>query len=240
MHASGTLCGGTVYKRRYIASSTISVGGIPLHTAGAATTDIGAVTVPAGASAVNAEAQIGLALHPTSTVAATGVTDSNDLMVTVAVNPDLIIRARMSGSSTSGAALSLGTTTAASTDGSVTTGVTTLDDSMVWGYDGANVGELRRADDTSGSLAIAMPNAIASGDRFLVAQGFPGAALADANPTLDLTTDFTEIDASSGITDMDNFIILDVELRDLSNDGTTDSWYFLIQNRHIFGSTSES
>lgn len=240
MHASGTLCGGAIYTRRYIASSTISAGGIPLHCGGAATTDIGAVTVPAGASDVNAEAQIGLALHATGTVAATGVTDSNDLMVTVAVNPDLIIRARMSGGTGAGTALSAGTTTAASTGGTDVAGVTTIDDGMVWGYAGSNIGELRRADDTAGSLSINLPNAVAVGDQFLVAAGFPGTLAADGADYLDLTTDFTEINATAAITDMDNFIILDVELRDSSNDGTTDSWYYLIQNRHAFGSTSES
>lgn len=244
MDAVKTLSGSAPIRMVYQAGTTISNAGIPVIGSSAdAATDLGSVE-PMTASGALTAGNAGLCMD-TATVAATGQT-SADIAVTVLVNPDLIVRARMNNGATSGTALSIGTTTAASTDGSVATGVTTIDNGIIWPYDGANSlqGKLtpgyRRTDDASGSVTIAFDNPIASGDRFLAATGYPCASGNAGGAFLDLTTDLTEAVATTEVTDTDNFIIFDVELRDVGGDGENTSFYHLIANQHIFGSSSFS
>lgn len=237
MEVSGYLYGGGPLLKRYQAGTTISTRGIQILGAVDAATDIGSVEPGAKSTAVNTGSQVGINLDITGTVAATGASTA-DILITVDVRPDAIVKAKMSGGDTADTALTIGTTTAASANGSVTTGVTTYDNGAVWGYDGANVGEYRRADDTSGSLSIAFPNAIASGDRFLAVHGFPCGVELTAVETYDLTASLDQINAQTAVTDMNNFATLDLILRAADNDGASNSYYLLVANNHLFGSSS--
>lgn len=238
MELAYTLSGGAPLIKKYMAGTTISTAGIPLLGAVDAGTDLGSVEPITASSAVNTGSQVGLCLDTSGTVAATGITDSDDLMVSVIVNPDAVLRAKMSATSTADTALTIGTTTGASAGGTVTTGVTTFDNGVVWGYDGGNVGEFRRCDDTAGSVSINFPNAIATGDRFLAVHGFPCSVELTNWECYDLTTDLTQIVAETAVTDTDNFATVDMELRDLSETGESNSYYHLIANNHLFGSSS--
>ena len=238
MEVRGLLGGGAPVIKQYMAGTTISTAGIPVLGAVDAATDLGSVE-PMGASApVNTGSQVGLCLDTSGTVAATGITDSAVLFVSVVVNPDAILRAKMSATTTADTALTLGTTTAASADGTVTTGVTTFDNGAVWGFSGANVSEFRRSDDTSGSVSINFPTAIASGDEFLAVHGFPCSVELTSVETFDLTTDLTQIAAETAVVDMNDFALVDMELNDASDSGRTNSFYHLIANNHLFGSSS--
>lgn len=239
MEFAGTINGGAPVIKRYQAGTAITVAGIPLMAALAATTDLAMVEPMPASSATQPNA--GLALDTAADVAATGLTATSDILVSVAINPGAILRAKMSGGTASDTALTLQATTAASTDGTVTTGVTTLDDSAVWGYDGANAGVLRRADDTSGSVSMNFPSAIASGDQFLVANAYPVAfGAASANKFLDLTATLDQVRVDAAITDTDNFVIVEIEAKDISDSGDVNSFYHLVANNHVFGGNCQA
>ena len=154
----------------------------------------------------------------------------------VIVNPDLIYGGRANAGTTAGTVLATTATTAADTTGVTATGTTTFDNGAVFGVTGGNVGEVRRSDDASGSLAINFPNAIALGDTFLALHGFPCSVEAGAWECYDLTTDLTEVIAQTAIVDTFNFATLGIEF-DVNNP-TTKTEYHLIANNHLFGSSS--
>lgn len=238
MELAYTLSGGAPVVKKYMAGTTMSTAGIPVLGAVDAATDFASVEPAAYTTATGIGSQVGLLLDTSGTVAATGMTDSDDLMVGVIINPDAVIRARMNAGSTSGTALTVTSATAADTTGETLTGATTIDNGAVWGYSGNNVAQYRRADDTAGSLAINFTNGILVADEYLACNGFPcGVELTDFE-CYDLTTDLTEIDATTLVTDMDNFATVDMELNDMTDSGTSNSWYHLIANNHLFGSSS--
>ena len=239
MEAMGTIGGGAIVVKKYQAGTTISVAGIPIIGSTVSTTDLGSVEPMATDAALTA-GNVGIGLDTTGTVAATGITDTNDILVSVAVNPDLIVKAKMSGSGTADTDLTTYATSAADATGATATGITTLDDSIFWGYDGGNKGEYRCADDASGSAAINFPNAIGSGDQFLYATGFPCKTLATASPFLVLTSNLAQVDATTADADNDNFHIFDVILGTEDDNGESNSFYLLVQNYHVFGSTASS
>ena len=238
MELLGTLSGGAPVLKRYMAGTTISTAGIPLLGAVAASTDLGSVEPIGASAAVNTGSQVGLALDTSGTVAATGITDSNDLFVTVAINPDLILRARANNGTTSGTALATTAPTTADATGATLTGATTFENGAVWGNTGTNVGEIRRADSTAGSLSINLPTGTATTDTYIAVHGFPCSVELTSWECYDLTTDLTEIVAQTAVVDTDNFATVDIEFRDGSEDGVNNSYYHLIANNHLFGSSS--
>lgn len=238
MEVVGTIGGGGLVIKRFQAGTAVTVAGIPVTASIVATTDL-AMVEPMPASAVS-QLLAGIGLDTAPDVAATGLTTASDILLSVVINPDALIRGKMSGGATADTALTATATTGASAGGTVTTGVTTIDDSAIWGYDGGNAGVLRRADDAAGSVSMNFPTAIATGDRFLVANGYPlYAAAASANAFLDLTSNLAQFDASASVTDTDNFVIVDLDARDVSEDGTTNSFYIVVANDHIFGGNAQ-
>jgi len=237
MEAMGTIGGGAIVQKKYQAGTTIANVGIPLLGSGAAATDLASVEVPTTSTALTT-GMVGLSLSTSGTVAATGVADA-DIIVSVAVNPDLIIRCKMNNGATEDTALAIQTTTAADATGVTATGVTSLTQGMLWGYDGANKGVMRRTDNTAGSVSINFGSAIASGDRFLYANSAPCvSAAAGLGNGPDLTTLFTQGDASTANPgDNDTFMVFDVELGTEDNDGQNNSFWHFVQNQNIFGCT---
>jgi hypothetical protein len=238
MEFAYTLSGGAPVIKKYMAGTTMATAGIPLLGAVDAATDLGSVEPMAASTAVNQGSQVGLLLDTSGTVAATGITDSDELMVSVIINPDAVIRARANNGTASGTALATTSATAADTTGATITGATTFDNGAVWGYSGNNVGEFRRCDDTAGSLSINLPNGILTSDVYIAVHGFPCSVELTNWECYDLTTDLTEIIAQTAVTDMDNFATVDLEMNDTTDDGTNNSYYHLIANNHLFGSSS--
>jgi len=245
MEAMGTIGGGAIVVKKYQSGFTVANAGIPLLGAGtAAAAATGAsVQTPTTTTALTT-GTVGLSLDTSGTVAATGISDNNDILVSVAVNPDLIIRCKMNNGGTEDTALAIQTTTAASADGTVATGATSLTQGMLWGYDGNQKGVMRRTDDASGSVAINFDdtNGIASGDRFLFANSAPAVSVAAglANGP-DLTALFTQGDASTANPgDNDTFMVFDVQLGTEDDDGANNSFWHFVQNQNIFGNTQTS
>lgn len=234
MEFINTLSGSAPLIKRLQASSTMATAGIQVLGGGVSSTDFGSV-IPGTQSAVAAQGSMaGVTLDTTGTVAATGTVEA-DILVSVIINADAIFRAKMTNGGTSDTALTADDTTAASADGTVLTGVVTLDDSLVWGYAGSNVGIYRRADDTSGSVAINFPSAVGSGDTYLVAQCYPMIAM---DLYVDLSDSFDQVDASAAVVDANNYIIVDVETNGGDQDGINNSYYHLVQMNHMLAGPS--
>ena len=173
-----------------------------------------------------------------STTQGTG-SSSAERLVSVIINPDAILRARMSGGATEGTALAQHVVTAQDTAGTtITTGTVwnnpDMDEGVAWCYSGANVGQARKivdADGTTATLLIPFDRTIEIGDVFLRApyalmQGY----------AVQLTTNFYEADASIVVDTGAGFKVIDWELNDLSNDGTLKSYIEMLPTDHWLSS----
>jgi len=238
MEAMGTIGGGAIVVKKYQAGTTISTAGIPLIGSLTSATDYASVE-PMTTSTALVNGNVGIGLDTTGTITQTTTADSNDLLISVAVNPDLIIRCKMNNGATEDTALTLYPTSAADATGVTTTGTTSLDQGVQWGYDGANKGHYRRMNDAAGSTAINFANAVAQGDNFLFANGYPACLVAASlSNGPNLTTALTQGDASTACPgDNDTFIVFDMQLGTEDDDGANNSFWHFVANQHVFGST---
>lgn len=158
-------------------------------------------------------------------------------LLTVIVNPDLVVRAKLSGGTTADTALTIATGGASSTTTNVDniTGLVPnspeLDEGIIWGYSGLNAG-LIRAIATTDANTVTFLNAwtaAASGDEFLLATRFPmqmagvvATALIDQiNGAVAVSTD----------DDLD-FVLLDGEFNTVANEGTVNSFFHIYSVSH--------
>jgi hypothetical protein len=235
MEAMGTVGGGAIVVKKYQASATLATAGVFLAGGDQISADLCSVKIATTSTAMDT-GSVGVSLDTTGTIGATG-TENADLYVSVAVNPDLIIRAKMSASVTEDTALTIQETTSASSTGVNANGVTALKEGMLWGYDGANKGIYRRVDVTTGSVTINFPSGIASGDRFLHACCYPCVSTAAGiSNGPNLSTLITQCDAETACPgDNDTFMLFDVQLGTEDDDGASNSFYHFVQNQSIFG-----
>jgi hypothetical protein len=240
MEAMGTISGGAIVVKKYQAGTTLSLAGIPLIGAGAADTDLASVE-PIAKSTAPTGGTVGLSLDTTGTIAATGITDTNDILVSVAVNPDLLIKAKMSAGDTSDTVLSSGNPSAADATGA-DTAITSLDEGIIWGYAGANKGRYRRATDATGGVAINFESGILTTDTYTYAGGgMPAACTAAALFSPDLTATLDQVNAQGTAPgDNDMFQTFDLILGTEDDDGLNNSFFVFVQNGSCFGSTLTS
>jgi len=152
------------------------------------------------ATATSCANMVGVNLD-TATFATAQNADGSDpaAIVKVIINPDAVWRIQLSGGATSGTALTAQTVDTASTTGLVvTTGfdynTTDVDEGTIWGLAGSAAGIVRKITSTSTTAAtvtVAFPRDTIVGDTFLHVPYF-----AIQSPTITLTSDFTEVDAS--------------------------------------------
>ena len=159
--------------------------------------------------------------------------------ISVVVNPYAITRWRLSGGAGDGVTLTtanLLTVVTPDTLGDDILAGTTYDTAAVWGYTGANAGQVRRTQDATGNVDVAFRYDIAVGDTFLQVglwpyseQNFP-----------ELNTSLTEVDASNAVdSDNDNYRTVDLDLRDAADNGATNSYAFMMPVSHFLaGSTT--
>jgi len=235
MEVIGTLGGGAPLFKRLMTSSTITAGTQVLG-AGVASSEAGSIIPGTASDVMGVGEQAGIAHDTSGTFSATAATEDSAFSA-VCISPDAIVRAKMNSGATADTALPItDTVTTADSGGATLTGITTLDDSLVWGYSGSNPGIYRRADDTSGSCSVNFPDGTNVGDVYLIAQGFP---MVGMDLYFDLTSDFTQVNATTAVTDSNNYVCIDVETRDASDDGESNSFYHLIQINHaLLGGTS--
>jgi hypothetical protein len=188
MEVIGLLSGGAPIIKKYQVSATVSRIGIPLLAVAASEAGL---DLPA-TTAINDMVGINL---DTATFATAQGTNSPEALVSVIINPDVILKIFMSGGAASGTAGAIRAVTTASTDGlSVTTGSAwnspEYDEGLIWGVTGENVGQKRKITSTSGTAAtvtVAFASDTAIGDLFSWAPVFPMSV-----QTVTLTTELDE------------------------------------------------
>jgi hypothetical protein len=119
------------------------------------------------------------------------------------------------------------------------TAITSLDEGIIWGYSGANKGEVRRSTSTTGDVAITFPNAILGTDQYLHAgTGMPGANSAAALFSPDLTSDMSQAVAET-TAPADNLMLcsFDLILGTEDDDGENNSFWLFVQHMSSFGCT---
>lgn len=188
MEVIGLLSGGAPIIKKYQVSASVTRIGLPLLAVAASEAGL---DLPA-TTAINDMVGINL---DTATFATAQGTNSPEALVSVIINPDVILKIFMSGGAASGTAAVERDVTTASTDGlSVTTGDAwnspDTDEGLIWGVTGANAGQKRKITSTSASAAtvtVAFAADTALGDLFSWAPVCPMSV-----QTVTLTTELDE------------------------------------------------
>ena len=245
MQAAYLLGGGPWLKKKMPIGEAIAVAGVCVQTPAAATNGVALVET---ATAVDS---LGLCISAAPTYNTAQQTDNSDpaAYVDVIVNPDLVMSCRLSGSSTSGTALTAYFNTSASTTGlivtpSLTSGgspvdTTAMDDCTVFGYTGANAGIARQisvGDATNADVIVAFPYDIAVDDQFIFCNFTQGGL-----HFVTFTSDLTEADAAVATgedTNNLNYRPVDLVLNDKAGDGLTKSYVNLIAYDHAYSGSA--
>jgi hypothetical protein len=172
-----------------------------------------------------------------------GTASENDAnLLKVMVNPDAIIRMKLSGGAASDTALSIFTVDTAASNSTVLIDGLDADpagyeDCIVWGYSGTNIGQQRAVATVDGTDGVTVLNAYSAahavGDQVLFAARFPGVL-----DGITLTTDFTQSDATDENTDAAEFVVIGGEFRTVENDGTTNSYLHVVSQDHAFSGSA--
>ena len=228
-----TWSGATPHIKKYQVAATSSVVGVPKLIPAA---DGAGVAV---ATTLSLADMVGITLD-TATYVTAQQTDgtSAERLVSLIVNPDAVWWALMSQGATLGTALTLRAVTTASSDGlTVTTAEswtgTEYDEGVVWGYDGANVGQARKITATSGTagtVTVPFDYDTVVGDNFIRAPYWPPQTL-----TMQLTTNLDGADVSIAVGTGAQAKAVELVLGNLSNSGRTDSWVLWVPTDHVFG-----
>jgi len=231
MEFENSLSGGAPYLMKHQINATVANVGVPLLIGGAGEAGLDLPT----ATAVNDMVGVNI---DTATYVTAQTTDgtSPERLVTIIANPDAVWRARLSGSSTEGTALTARTVTTASTDGlDVTAGNysgTTMDEGAIWGYSGANAGRIRKITSistTAATVTVAFDADIAVGDKFVHASFWTF----DTN-TVKLTAAFYEVDAQAAAASNEaEFMPIRFRQGDLASDGLNKSYVLMVARDHI-------
>jgi len=218
--------------RKYQVNATTSTAGVILRAPGANNAGVVLATTTSAADAV------GLNLDTATYVTAQQSGSSAERTVTLIVDPMAVYRFKLSGAATENTALTVRDVTTASTDGlAVITGddwsSPTMDEGVVWGYDGANAGQFRKitsVDTTTATVTVAFDNDTVVGDNFAYAPIWPlGTA------TVTFSTALTQVRQDAAVaTNTAAMRCVGGEFRDVSLDGRTNSFVYLMCNDHIF------
>jgi len=227
------LYGGAAYRMQLQVAQTVGNVGVPLL---AGTEAEAGLDLPTTTNAID---MVGINFD-TATYVTAQQTDgtSAERVVTVDVRPDCIIEALLSGGATASTALTTYAITTATTDGlDVTTASAwdspDFDDGAVFGYDGANAGQIRKITTSSGTAAtvtVAFDYDHAVGDRFL---RFPFWPFDDQSSNVTLGTIFTQVDASIASTSAGAELVpIQILAKTLAGEGTTKSTVLLVPEDH--------
>jgi len=226
----------TPFAMDFQVNETMSTAGVPVLEPGAG--NAGVILASTTASANMVGVTIG-----TATFVTAQQTDgsSAERLVKVIINPDAVWEMLMSGGAAEGTALALQAVTTATTDGlDVTTAAEwsnpTFDEGAVWGFDGANAGQIRKITAVSGTAAtvtVAFDNDHAVGANFLRAPYWP----LDSN-RIQLTTLLTDADASIAVGTGATLRCIEIRQGDLSNEGRTKSYVLAISDDHVLRETT--
>lgn len=233
------LHGGAPLLKKFQVGATTSNSGVPLVKGGANAKGIVVGTT------IAAVGMVGVNLD-TATIVTAQQSDNSDTarLITVVINPDAVYRAKLSGGATENTAIPTFAVTSASSDGLSVTSTTatdlsspTTDEGVIFGYSGANAGVGRKVTSVAATVAtmlVALPNDTVVGDTFF---RVPLCASPYGYETSypQLTTNLYQVDMTAAVdTDNVNFNTVEMELRDASLAGITNSFVYLISNGHVF------
>lgn len=241
MEFVGLMGGGAPTIMKYPVTQTVDNVGVPQLAAGAANPGL----IEASTTGADSMMGINLDLATYNTAQQTGNADPQEL-ISVIINPNAMLKALLSGGATEGTALTLyDVTTATSTGLDVTTGDNftspEFDEGSVWGYDGANIGHLRKITSTSSTaitVTTAFPYDHAVGDNFLIAPFNAGGI-----QTVQLTTNLFQVDASAAVA-TNQAALRCIRLRGdtyagvLGSDGTTASHGLFVSGNHALANVA--
>ena len=231
-----SLNGAAPLVKKYQVDATVANVGVPLiiDTAGEAGLNAGTTT-----GAIDFAGMAIDTITYTTTQGTGG--DSAERKVGVIIQPDAVWRVLLSDGAAEGTQLTLYDVTTASAGGTaVTTGDdwntsgTDYDEGVVWGFDGANAGQIRRitsADTTSATVTIPFDNATVVGDNFMRAPYWP-----HATTTLQFTTNLWQADVSVDVAVGGEWVVVDWELYDIGRDGRTKSHVHIMSRDHVLAS----
>ena len=236
MNVAFLMSGGAPRLQNFQIAQTVNNVGIPLLASTGAEPGLDEPTT------INASDMVGIN-YDTATFVTAQQTDgtSAERTVRVCINPDAVLKARLSGDGTTGTALGVRTVTAADAAGTV---VTTDDDwtnpsydsGAIWGYSGANTGQLRKITSvgvTAATVTVPFDQDTVVGDEFLRAPFWPGDLDSD---NVTLTSDFREVDASAAVSAAAAVLVpIQLLFQDKGGEGDIGSFVLLQAGDHHFG-----
>lgn len=238
MEFSYLLSGGAPIIKKFPINAT-TIAGVPVRKGGANTKGLIVGTT------VACVGMVGVTLDGATYQAAQNADGSeNQALVSVIINPQAVWKAKLSGGATENTALALFAVTTASSDGLSVTSTTatdlsspTMDEGVIFGYDGANAGIGRKITSVAATVATvitAFPRDTVVGDRFTVVPLCCSPYGYETNYP-QLTTLLTQVDATAAVdTDNVNFNPIELELRDASMSGSGNSYVYMVSNGHVF------
>jgi len=231
MEVSGLMSGGAPLVRRYQVGASITRLGQAHRVSTGNNAGIRLVTTTVALDFVG----VNLDTATYTTTQGSGA-DSAERLISIVINPDAILRMKMSGGATEGTALEQHTVSTASSGGTaITTGTewssTTFDEGSTWGYSGANVGQLRKVtsvSSTAGTVTVPFDYGTVVGDVFLRSPYWPL-----SSTTIQLSTNVQEADATIAVGTGAQFRVIGLEANDIGNAGTTNSFVVAVPNAHF-------
>jgi len=225
MQAAGSVSGGSfVFMDMDIGFSAIA--GQPLQAA--ATNGEGLITATSTTACTN---YVGISTQAVTQVNTQLVGTDQQASMQVGINPDMILRVRMSGTAATGGALATIAALTISADGLDNGGVGTAS-FTIWGHTGPNT-ETFRVQSAADVPSVAWPYVNAVGDEWLEA----GCNVGMFGAGITLTTELDEFDASGTFNTTDNFNAVRVEGYGASHEGTTKSYVHVVPGDPYWGNT---
>lgn len=232
------LSGGAPIIKKFQVNAT-TIAGVPVRKGGSNTKGLIVGTT------VACVGMVGCTLDGATYQAAQNADGSDQqALVSVIINPHAVWKAKLSGGATENTALALFAVTTASSDGLSVTSTSatdisspTMDEGVIFGYDGANAGIGRKITSVAATVATvitAFPRDTVVGDRFTVVPLCAAPYGYETNYP-QLTTLLTQVDATAAVdTDNVNFNPIELELRDASMNGAGNSYVYMVSNGHVF------
>ncbi len=233
MELFGLLSGGYPVIKKYQIGEAMATKGVPVVVGGA-----GNAGLMLGDTTTASVDLVGVTLDSQATLVTAQQSDNSDpsRVVAVVTNSDAMWRARLSGGAAADTALAIGTVDNAVSNGlTVDTNITytNFDEGSLFGYKGGSVGILRKiisVSSTIATVAVAFPIGSVVGDEFLHVPFSAGEV-----QFVQLTTNLDQVDASATVdTDNNNFRVIELEMKDASEVGVSNSSVILVAFDHLF------
>jgi hypothetical protein len=228
--------GSTAIIKRYQVAATNTVVGKPFLVPAGSGSGLVTATTTGTAKAV------GVNVDTAGTYVTAQQSDNSDTERScgIILSPLAVYRMLMSGGATEGTALGLSTAASGGSDGltvvvDTNTDSPEMDEGTIFGYSGTNAGIARKITSnstTTVTVTVAFPRDAVAGDTFLIVPYNPLQGV-----TLQLTTLLTQADASIAVGTGAAFKTVELELRDVAQEGRTNSYVYAVLSNHLFSAT---